>query len=572
MGDSGPPLASEPFPANPEAPVPQTPVPPSPVPQTPVPQTPVPQTWDIQADVVVVGFGAAGACAALEAAAAGCDVVVLDRFGGGGATALSGGVIYAGGGTSHQRDAGVRDSPEAMFGYLSLEIGDAVSPATLRQFCQGSPDMLAWLERHGVPFEGSLCPDKTSYPTNRHYLYYSGSELSARDVAPPAPRGHRVRGRGTSGGLLFARLAQAVGGARAAHRVLHHWSARPYLYAPKVGRVLHRPVAWLERHYGRPLLMRARRGVVLAAGGFVANRQMMREHAPAYRGGLPLGTPGDDGSGIRLGAQAGGATAFLDRVSVWRFLSPPPALLSGVLVDRAGRRVCDESRYGAAIGEAIVASHQGQAWLLADRVTVARARRELRRSTLWFQRLQAVYLLTVGRVSAPTVAGAAARAGIDPAGLAATLAAYNAAAAAGHAGPAGGKAGSSGGHAGPAGGKAGSSGGHAGPMGKPAELVKAQDQPPFSLIDCSVRPRLAYPAPMLTLGGLVVAEETGQVRRPDGTAVPGLYAAGRSAAGLCSRSYVSGLSLADCVFSGRRAGRHAAGVSTGGISTAVRSR
>jgi 3-oxo-5alpha-steroid 4-dehydrogenase len=528
--------------------------------------SPVPRAWDIQADVVVVGFGAAGACAALEAAAAGCDVVVLDRFAGGGATALSGGVIYAGGGTPHQLAAGVHDSPEAMFSYLSLEVGDAVSPATLRQFCQGSPGMLAWLERHGVPFEGSLCPDKTSYPTNRHYLYYSGSELSARDVAPPAPRGHRVRGRGTSGGLLFARLAQAVGRsgarvlaqtaarqlitdagegvtgvecrtlcggptwARAAHGVLHRWSAKPYLYAPKVGRVLHRPVAWLERRYGRPLLVGARRGVVLAAGGFVASRQMMREHAPAYRGGLPLGTPGDDGSGIRLGVQAGGAAAFLDRVSVWRFLSPPPALLSGVLVDRAGRRVGDESRYGAAIGEAIVARHQGQAWLLADRGTVARARRELRRSTLWFQRLQAVYLLTAGRVSAPTVAGVAARAGIDPAGLAATLAAYNAAAAAGQTDPA----------------------------GKPAELVKAQDRPPFSLIDCSVRPRLAYPAPMLTLGGLVVAEETGQVRRPDGSAVPGLYAAGRSAAGLCSRSYVSGLSLADCVFSGRRAGRHAA--------------
>ena len=528
--------------------------------------SPVPRTWDIQADVVVVGFGAAGACAALEAAAAGCDVVVLDRFAGGGATALSGGVIYAGGGTTHQLAAGVSDSHEAMFSYLSLEVGDAVSPATLREFCQGSPDMLAWLERHGVPFEGSLCPDKTSYPTNRHYLYYSGSELSARYMAPPAPRGHRVRGRGTSGGLLFARLAQAVGRtgarvlpqtaahrlitatgegvtgvecrtlrggptwARAAHGVLHRWSAKPYLYAPKVGRVLHRPVAWLETRYGRPLRIGARRGVILAAGGFVANRQMMREHAPAYRGGLPLGTPGDDGSGIRLGVQAGGAAAFLDRVSVWRFLSPPPALLSGMLVDRAGRRVTDESRYGAAIGEAIVTRHGGQAWLLADRDTVARARRELRRSTLWFQRLQAAYLLTAGRVSAPTVAGVAARAGIDPVGLAATLAAHNAAAAAGEPDPA----------------------------GKPAELVRAQVRPPFSLIDCSVRPRLAYPAPMLTLGGLVVAEETGQVRRPDGTAVPGLYAAGRSAAGLCSRSYVSGLSLADCVFSGRRAGRHAA--------------
>ena len=275
--------------------------------------------------------------------------------------------------------------------------------------------------------------------------------------------------------------------------------------------------------------MRAARGVVVAAGGFAANRQMMRAHAPAARGGLPLATPGDDGSGIRLGAGAGGATAFLDRVSVWRFLSPPPALLTGVLVDRAGERVCDESRYGAAIGDAIV-RRGGRAWLLVDRATLAEARRQVRRSTLWFQRLQAWYLLTSGAVSAPTVAGVAARAGLDPDRLAATLAAYNAAAR----DPAA-----------------------RDPAGKPLDQVRAQDQPPYSLIDCSVRPRLFYPAPVLTLGGLVVAPESGQVLRPDGSAIGGLYAAGRSAAGLCSRSYVSGLSLADCVFSGRRAGRHA---------------
>jgi 3-oxo-5alpha-steroid 4-dehydrogenase len=529
-------------------------------------EAPVPQPWDIEADVVVVGFGAAGACAALEAVSRGCAVVLLDRFTGGGATALSGGVIYAGGGTAWQRAAGVTDSADAMFAYLSTEAGDAVSPATLREFCEGSADMLDWLTGHGVPFEGSLCPDKTSYPSNRHYLYYSGSELAARDVAAPAPRGHRVRGRGTSGSVLFARLARAVAGsgarvlrqttasalvtdpagrvvgvecrtlrgapawARGAHRVLHRWSAKPYLYAPKLGRLLHRPVAWLERRHGRPLRVAARRGVVLAAGGFVANRPMLREHAPAYRGALPLGTPGDDGSGIRLGTAAGGATAFLDRVSVWRFLSPPAALLTGILVDRAGRRVCDESRYGAAIGSAMMTGHGGQAWLLADRATVAQARRQLLRPALWFQRLQALYLLTAGRVRGPTVAAAAARAGIDQDGLAATLAAYNAAAA----------------------------GGRPDPAGKPADLVRAQDEPPFSLIDCSVRPRLAYPAPMLTLGGLVVAEATGQVCRADGSPVPGLYAAGRTAVGLCSHSYVSGLSLADCVFSGRRAGRHAA--------------
>ena len=388
------------------------------------------QTWDIEADVVVVGFGAAGACAALEAAQAGAEVVVLDRFGGGGATALSGGVVYAGGGTRQQQAAGVSDSPEAMFAYLSAEAGDAVSAATLRRFCEDSPAMLAWLEQHGVPFEGSLCPDKTSYPTNRHYLYYSGSELSFAAIAPPAPRGHRTRGPGTSGRLLYARLARAARGsgarlvpqtmvqrliidedgrvtgveastlrdapawAAAAHRVLHRWSGKPYLYAPKAGRVMHRPVGWLERRHGRPLRVRARAGVVLSAGGFVANRAMMREHAPACRGGLPLGTPGDDGSGIRLGAQAGGATAFLDRVSVWRFLSPPPALIHGILVDRAGQRICDEARYGAAIGDAIVTRHQGRAWLLIDQATLAQARRQVRASTLWFQRLQAWYLLT----------------------------------------------------------------------------------------------------------------------------------------------------------------------------------
>ena len=85
--------------------------------------------WDAEADVVVVGFGAAGACAAIEAAESGASVLVLDRFAGGGASAVSGGVVYAGGGTAQQRTAGVLDTPEAMFDYLSQEVGDAVSPA-----------------------------------------------------------------------------------------------------------------------------------------------------------------------------------------------------------------------------------------------------------------------------------------------------------------------------------------------------------------------------------------------------------------------------------------------------------
>ncbi|MGH3519330.1 MAG: FAD-binding protein [Haloechinothrix sp.] len=519
-------------------------------------------------DVLVVGFGAAGACAAIEAAGAGAEVLVVDRFSGGGASAISGGVVYAGGGTEQQRAAGVADSPEEMYAYLRLEVADAVSDATLRAFCEDSAAMIGWLEDKGVPFQGSLCPDKTSYPNNKFYLYYSGSESAGRfrEVAKPAPRGHRAKGRGTSGKVLFMRLAEAARAAgvrvldqtmattlvtdsagrvtgvevrslreapwwvRGAHRMLARYAAKPGLYIPALRKTLERRAVALERRYAQPMTLTARRGVVLAAGGFIANKEMVRAHAPAYRGGLALGTAGDDGSGISMGVAAGGATAKLDRISAWRFITPPSAFLGGVIVDSAGRRVIDESRYGAAIGEALISRHGGKGWLLVDDAIVTEAKRRLPGQAQWFQLLQAWFLLLRGRVRGRSLVAVAGKAGVDPAGLAATVGDHNAAADAGTADP----------------------------VGKPAEFVRPLVRPPYSLIDISVRPNLGYPCPMLTLGGLVVDEVTGAVRATDGSPLPGLYAAGRSAVGICSHSYVSGLSLADCVFSGRRAGNTAA--------------
>lgn len=64
--------------------------------------------------------------------------------------------------------------------------------------------------------------------------------------------------------------------------------------------------------------------------------------------------------------------------------------------------------------------------------------------------------------------------------------------------------------------------------------------------------------PALTLGGLDVHGESGLVLNEAGQKIPGLYSAGRNAVGVCSINYISGLSLADCVFSGRRAGTRAA--------------
>src|SRR5438034_962083 len=94
---------------------------------------------DRDCDLLVAGFGLAGASAAVEAAQAGLRVLALERFEGGGASAMSGGLYYAGGGTRYQREAGYDDDPENMYAYLKTQLGDAaVSDRTLRRFCSES--------------------------------------------------------------------------------------------------------------------------------------------------------------------------------------------------------------------------------------------------------------------------------------------------------------------------------------------------------------------------------------------------------------------------------------------------
>lgn len=74
---------------------------------------------------------------------------------------------------------------------------------------------------------------------------------------------------------------------------------------------------------------------------------------------------------------------------------------------------------------------------------------------------------------------------------------------------------------------------------------------PFHAINLSIDAELGV-LPVLTLGGLTIADESGAVLDGVGVPIAGLYAAGRTAVCICSNIYVSGLSVADCVFSGRR--------------------
>ncbi|KAF6814337.1 tricarballylate dehydrogenase [Colletotrichum plurivorum] len=164
-------------------------------------------------DIIVVGAGIAGVCTSIAAAEQGAKVLLLDDAHGGGASALSGGVVYAGGGTKQQREAGYgHDTPDNMFAYLKAETGDAVDETTLKRFCDESVERLEWMEKHGARFEASLCPYKTSYPTSRHYLYFSGNEKAHpfNKLAQPAPRGHRMVQPGFSGGELWRVLFESA--------------------------------------------------------------------------------------------------------------------------------------------------------------------------------------------------------------------------------------------------------------------------------------------------------------------------------------------------------------------------
>lgn len=200
---------------------------------------------------------------------------------------------------------------------------------------------------------------------------------------------------------------------------------------------MERRLAALERRYAHTVDIHARKGVILCAGGYIANRELIAQHAPAYREGLQLGTSADDGSGIDLGIEVGAAVDRLDNVSAWRFITPPSAMLGGLVVDEHGHRFIDETRYGAAIGNAMVRDHNGRGWILADRTLLEQAREQLPQQAIWFQRLQMEAMLRTDRVEADTLEAVAAKAGVDPTGLRQTVTEHNHAAASGRPDPLG---------------------------------------------------------------------------------------------------------------------------------------
>lgn len=527
--------------------------------------------FDDTADVVVVGFGAAGACAALEAQAAGASVILVDKFEGGGATALSGGVVYAGA-TRFQKEAGFDDSTEEMFKYLSLEVGNIVGRDTLRRFCESSAANIDWLCSHGATYGARFAGPDEAYDaalSSGASLYFSGNEYvqSYAKVAVPAPRGHITVGPGfgSKGIHLFAALRKAVDRANVkqclrapAQRLIvdrggqvvgvevkaippgsfawriHRFFERMYhkgkgnLYGPPA-RLLARAIGWAEKS-GVPRRIRATGGVVLTTGGFINNREMMARYLPQHLAAIPMGSAGCRGDGIRLG-QSVGALTRMDCGESGRSLLVPKPFKYGLLVNTHGERFIAEDAYGLSIGHEIFQQPGEAAWLILDAERFKAAWKLVMpwRPMILRYRMRALMPLMFAWKRSATLTGLARKCGIAADVLQGSFDRYN----------------------------ANVRGSAADWLGKLAANSTPLGPGPYYAINCSPHSK-GFPPTSLTLGGLLVDETSGQVRGTAQPAIKGLYAAGRAAVGMPSNFNVSGLSIADCVFSGRRAGRAAA--------------
>jgi succinate dehydrogenase/fumarate reductase flavoprotein subunit len=457
-------------------------------------------------EVLVVGLGAAGAAVGLEAAAAGADVLALERAGaGGGTSALSGGVLYLGGGTPLQKECGFDDSPEEMFKYLMASCGPQPDEAKIRLYAEGSVDHYHWLVDQGVPFKPVFYPHYSGEPPTDDGLVYSGTEDAwpFDRVAKPAPRGHVPQVPGQAGGLLMRKLLGALAASRARVRSDARVTA---LVRETDGRI----AGVRLRSQGREEAIRARRGVVLCTGGFIQDEAMLRLHAPLLaRCKVRVGAEGDDGSGIRLGLAAGGAPLNLGMGSISLPVTPPKAILKGLLVNGEGQRFINEDAYFGRLGEYALLRHEGRAFWILDEATFVRPDVPRR-------------VAAVGE----TIEELERELGMPGGALEASVALYNHHAARGE-----------------------------DPVfHKKAKWVVPLERPPFGALDCCAESSL-YAA--FTLGGLHTGPD-GEVLTPAGEPLPGLYAAGRASACLAAPGYASGLSLGDGTFFGRRAGRRAA--------------
>jgi 3-oxo-5alpha-steroid 4-dehydrogenase len=475
-------------------------------------------SWsDDDVDVLVIGFGIAGGSAAVSAAAAGARVLVLERAAAaGGTSSMAGGHFYLGGGTAVQEATGHADSADEMYKYLVSQSREPEHDK-IRAYCDGSVEHFNWLEDLGFQFERSYYPGKVVVPPGTEGLSYTGNEKvwPFIEQAAPAPRGHSVPVPGELGGAsmvidLLLKRATDLG-------VQIRYEVGVTNLIVEDGTVT--GVQW--KHFTDTGAIKAK-AVIIAAGGFAMNEEMVAEHTPALgvqrkssHGMVApyiLGNPHDDGLGIRMGVSAGGVATNLDQLFITAAAYPPEVLLTGIVVNNDGQRFVAEDSYHSRTSAFVLEQPEQQAYLIVDEAHMQMPEMPLIKFIDGWE----------------TVAEMETALGIPAGKLAASLERYNEFAAKGEDPD----------------------------FHKQPDYLAVQDKGPFAAFDLSLG-RAMYSG--FTMGGLAVSLD-GEVLREDGSRVPGLYAAGACASNIAQdgKGYASGTQLGEGSFFGRRAGTHAA--------------
>jgi 3-oxosteroid 1-dehydrogenase len=551
------------------------------------------ETGPAEFDVVVAGSGAAGMTAALTAADLGLSVVVVEKAGSfGGSTARSGGGIWAPG-NAVLRAAGVTDTPDQARAYLAHVAGADVPAGLQEAFLEYGPAMLdlvlartplrlAWVPGYADYYPeapGGLARGRSVEPVPmdsrrlggelarlaRPYLPIpDGVAITQADyrwlsLGPRHPRailaGARVAGRAARGrvtGHQMLSLGQALAaGLRAG---LLRGGVPVWLDTPMTGLEVQdgRVTGLRVTRDGEPVTVRARRGVLIATGGFERNEEMRRRYQREPTGPQwTTGAPGNTGDGLLAGLALGAATGLMD--DAW--WGPSIALPGGpyfclaerslpgcLLVNGAGQRFVNES---APYVDAVHAMYDGNtpenphipAWLVFD------------------QRYRDRYVfagLPPGRalprrwyaagsvVRADDLAGLAQAAGVAADGLAKTVTRFNEFAAAGRDEEFGR-------------GESAYDRYYGDPRCRPNPNLAPLARPPFYAVKI-------VPGDLGTKGGLRT-DSRARVLREDGTPIPGLYAAGNASASVMGHSYAgAGATIGPAMTFGYIAARAMAGV------------
>ncbi|MDX6740164.1 FAD-binding protein [Actinocorallia sp. A-T 12471] len=549
--------------------------------------------WDHSFDVVSVGSGGGGMVAALAARDAGGTALVLEkRELLGGSTAMSGGVVWIPNNPLMAKD-GVTDSVEAGMRYFESTIGDigpASTVARRRAFITEGSAMTRFLLGFGVRLV--RCPGYSDYYSNN-----PGGNAAGRSMEPPPYDGKRlgpwlakvqpgmaaglglvvktnelrdvqyfnrsirsffiaarvqarttiakVFGRKllTNGTALIAQMVKA-----AVDRDVELWTGAAFAdFVVADGKVVGVEV---DRD-GERLRIEARKGVVVAAGGFAHNKALREKYSGDQKvtGEWSFANPGDTGDAIEAAVKLGAATDLLDEA--WWLPGPSPLLgvntlnaarnrPGTIVVDAAGNRFVNESNSYVEVGKAMFARDKTAkavpAWVIFDE---GYRRRYAHRRSLNVGKLPPEWLEKGLIKKADTLQELARICGIDAEGLTAQVKRWNEHAAKG---------------ADPEYGRGTSA--YNDCLGDPGYKINPSvgplEQGPYYAFEL-------FPGDVGTCGG-VVADEHGRVLREDGQPIEGLYATGNGTATVTGRHYLgAGASIAYSMVFGYVAARHAMG-------------